>query len=79
MALASVVTLGGQLGWTVLSLPKGPTSVSVTNYADLANQDSMMAYLNGIDPVSYTPSRLLNMTANDMVYAMRVIQDRTNI
>lgn len=57
--------LGGSTG---LGVPQNYTSIT-----------SMRAFLLGFDPLTYPNSVLNTMTTNDMVFAIRNIQDPTTI
>ena len=46
---------------------------------NVTSKDAMIQLLNGASPTTYTITRLLNMTDNDMVYAIRTIYDPTGL
>jgi len=51
-------------------------SMDSTAFRNTFTVNMMQGYLQGSDPVYYTDSRLLTMTANDMVFAIRVINNQ---
>ena len=80
MANNSSATIGGQTGWSAaVALRNGPLSLNSSLPTRLASKDQMISSLNASDPVTYTMPRLLNMTHNDMVFALRNIFEPGNI
>jgi hypothetical protein len=65
-SLKAINGMGG--GSTLLGVPQNYTSIT-----------SMRAFLLGFDPLTYTDTVLNIMTTNDMVFAIRNIQDPTTI
>jgi hypothetical protein len=79
MANNSAPTIGGQLGWTEVALRNGPLSLNPLIPPMLASVDSMITALNTADATTYTIPRLLSMTSNDMIFAIRTIYGAGNI
>lgn len=79
MANNSAPTIGGQTGWSEVNLRNGPLSLNPLIPPMLASVDSMITALNTADAVTYTFPRLLSMTSNDMLFAIRNIYGSGNI
>lgn len=65
-SLQATASMGG--GDTLLTAPQNYTSIT-----------AMRAFLNGFDPVTYSNANLDILSTNDMVFAIRNIQDSTSI
>lgn len=80
MANNSSVTIGAQTGWShAIPLKNGPLSLNASIPPALYSIDTMIAALQTADAVTYTMPRLLNMTNNDMIFALRNIYGPGNI
>lgn len=51
----------------------------LTDASDYISINAMFTFLAGFDPITYTSAVLENMSVNDLVFAVRSIEDPTSI
>lgn len=51
----------------------------LTDASDYVSVNAMFTFLAAFDPITYTSAVLENMSVNDLVFAVRSIEDRTTI
>ena len=78
MALAQVAGLDA-LGFVDKRRTQGATSGSVGTPANYADVGALRSRLNTINSTLYSAANLDKMTANDMVYAVRLNDDAAGI
>lgn len=75
----SLIPGGGGIEFVDKRRTQGQTASSVGTPANYDNVPAMRTRLAAINSTYFTAARLNNMTANDMVYALRLADDAAGI
>jgi hypothetical protein len=70
---------GGPLGFVDKRRTQTTTDTGITTPANLLSESALDTRLTAISSTSYSAARLLDMTRNDKIYAVRLNDESTGI